>query len=44
MKLGGFLDLDTTLELDKPELRVAIDRGRAADLGVSTADIATASA
>ena len=41
MKQGGFLDLETTLELDKPELQAAIDRGRAADLGVSTADIAT---
>jgi HAE1 family hydrophobic/amphiphilic exporter-1 len=39
--LGGLPDLDTTLQLDKPELRVTIDRGRAADLGVSTADIAT---
>jgi hydrophobic/amphiphilic exporter-1 (mainly G- bacteria), HAE1 family len=39
-RLGGILDLVTTLELDKPELRVQIDRARAADLGVSTADIA----
>ncbi|MFQ3581775.1 MAG: efflux RND transporter permease subunit [Chloracidobacterium sp.] len=41
MQLGGLVDLDTTLKLDKPELRVTIDRGRAADLGVDTADIAT---
>jgi HAE1 family hydrophobic/amphiphilic exporter-1 len=38
----GIIDADTTLKLDKPELRVEIDRERAADLGVSTDDIATA--
>ncbi|MGH2618404.1 MAG: efflux RND transporter permease subunit, partial [Thermomicrobiales bacterium] len=37
----GIIDADTTLKLDKPELRVAIDRARAADLGVATEDIAT---
>jgi len=40
-KLGGIVDADTTLKLNKPELRVVIDRDRAADLGVSTSDIAT---
>jgi HAE1 family hydrophobic/amphiphilic exporter-1 len=40
--LGGIIDMDTTLKLDKPELRVAIDRDRAAQLAVQTADIATA--
>ena len=40
-KIGGFRGLDTTLKLDKPELRVEIDRQRAADLGVDTSDIAT---
>lgn len=40
-KLGGIVDADTTLKLNKPELRVLIDRDRAADLGVSTDDIAT---
>ena len=40
-EIGGFVDLDTTLKLDKPELRVQIDRARAADLGVDTSDIAT---
>lgn len=40
--LGGIVDADTTLKLDKPELRVVIDRERAADLGVKTADIANA--
>ena len=38
----GVVDADTTLKLDKPELRVEIDRARAATLGVSTDDIATA--
>ena len=40
--LGGIIDADTTLKLDKPELRVHIDRDRAADLGVSIVDIASA--
>jgi HAE1 family hydrophobic/amphiphilic exporter-1 len=40
-KLGGIVDADTSLKLNKPELRVAIDRERAADLGVDTSDIAT---
>ncbi len=39
---SGIVDADTTLKLDKPELRVEIDRERAADLGVDTEDIATA--
>ena len=38
----GLLDADTTLRLDKPELRVEIDRTRAANLGVDTEDIANA--
>jgi HAE1 family hydrophobic/amphiphilic exporter-1 len=42
MKLGGIVDADVTLKIDKPELRVIIDRERAADLGVRTEDIATA--
>lgn len=40
--LGGIYDADTTLKLDRPELRVEIDRKRAADLGVKVADIAQA--
>jgi HAE1 family hydrophobic/amphiphilic exporter-1 len=40
-KLGGIVDADTTLKLNKPELRVEIDRERAASLGVSTADVAS---
>lgn len=38
----GIQDADTTIKLDKPELRVEIDRERAANLGVDTEDIATA--
>jgi len=36
------VDVDSTLILGKPELRVVIDRARAADLGVKVADIAQA--
>ncbi|HEX8163143.1 MAG TPA: efflux RND transporter permease subunit [Pyrinomonadaceae bacterium] len=39
-QIPGIVDADTTLKLDKPELRVEIDRARAADLGVDAADIA----
>ena len=38
----GLVDINSTLRLDKPELRVEIDRARAADLGVDTEDIARA--
>ncbi|MBI5772224.1 MAG: efflux RND transporter permease subunit [Verrucomicrobia bacterium] len=38
----GLADADTTLKLDKPELRVHINRARAAALGVDVQDIATA--
>jgi HAE1 family hydrophobic/amphiphilic exporter-1 len=38
----GLIDADITLKLDKPELRVEIDRERAAKLGVDTEDIASA--
>ncbi|MGH9914355.1 MAG: efflux RND transporter permease subunit, partial [Pyrinomonadaceae bacterium] len=41
-KLGGIIDTDTTLKLDKPELQVNIDRERAAKLGVDTEDVASA--
>ncbi|MFN2532262.1 MAG: efflux RND transporter permease subunit [Pyrinomonadaceae bacterium] len=40
-QIGGIVDADTTLKLNKPEFRVQIDRDRAADLGVDTSDIAT---
>ena len=39
---NGIIDADVTLKLDKPELRVEIDRARAADLGVDVTDVATA--
>lgn len=35
----GIVDADTTLKLDKPELRVTLDRERAGDLGVSPRDV-----
>lgn len=38
----GLADADTTLKLDKPEFRVHVNRERAAALGVSVDDIATA--
>ncbi len=41
-KLPGVVDVDTSLEAGKPELRVTIDRDKAVDLGVSVADIAAA--
>lgn len=40
MNIPGMVDVDTTLRMTKPELRVTIDRGRAADLGVDASDIA----
>jgi HAE1 family hydrophobic/amphiphilic exporter-1 len=42
LTLGGIIDSDTTLKLDRSELRARVDRERAADLGVRTEDIATA--
>jgi HAE1 family hydrophobic/amphiphilic exporter-1 len=42
MAVGGMVDLNTTLRLDRPELRVQIDRDRAADLRVEVEQIATA--
>jgi HAE1 family hydrophobic/amphiphilic exporter-1 len=38
----GLLDADTTLKLDKPELRVEIDRARAADLRIDPERVGTA--
>jgi HAE1 family hydrophobic/amphiphilic exporter-1 len=40
-QLGGIVDADTTLKLDRSELRAHVDRERAADLGVRVDDIAT---
>ncbi len=41
-ELGGIVDADTTLKLEKPELLVRIDRDRAADLNVDASQVATA--
>src|SRR4030095_16722741 len=41
-EIGGIVDANTTLRLNKPELRVEIDRKRAADLGVDARDVGTA--
>jgi HAE1 family hydrophobic/amphiphilic exporter-1 len=37
---GGYKDLDTTHEPGRPEVSVLVNRDRAADLGVSPADVA----
>ncbi len=42
LEVGGIPDADTTLKLDTPELRVVIDRERAADLGVTAEAIGSA--
>ena len=41
-KLPGIVDVDTSLEIGKPELKVFIDRDKAADLGLSVASITEA--
>jgi HAE1 family hydrophobic/amphiphilic exporter-1 len=41
-EVPGITDADTTLKLNKPELRVSIDRDRAADLRVTAQDVGTA--
>ncbi len=41
-KTPGAVDVDNTLVIGKPEVRVVVDRERAADLGVKVADIAAA--
>jgi HAE1 family hydrophobic/amphiphilic exporter-1 len=41
-ELGGIVDADTTLKLDRPELRVEVNRDRAAALGVDMSDIGDA--
>jgi hydrophobic/amphiphilic exporter-1 (mainly G- bacteria), HAE1 family len=37
---GGFVDVDTTLSVRKPELRAVIDRERASELDIQVEDIA----
>ncbi|MBU0575863.1 MAG: efflux RND transporter permease subunit [Proteobacteria bacterium] len=39
-KKPGIVDVDTSLELGKPELKIFIDRDKAADLGVDVSTIA----
>ncbi|NTU41764.1 MAG: efflux RND transporter permease subunit [Nitrospirales bacterium] len=39
-RLPGIVDLDTSLETGKPEVKVFIDREKAADLGVDIASVA----
>jgi HAE1 family hydrophobic/amphiphilic exporter-1 len=41
-KLPGIVDVDTSLEVGKPEFKVYVDRDKAADLGVDVATIAEA--
>jgi multidrug efflux pump subunit AcrB len=41
-KLPGIVDVDTSLETGKPELKVFIDRDKAADFGLSVATVAEA--
>ncbi len=36
------IDVDTSLDANKPEFRVTVDRQRAADLGVAVGDVSTA--
>ncbi|AKV00453.1 RND multidrug efflux transporter [Labilithrix luteola] len=40
-RVPGAVDVRSSLILGKPEVRLAIDRARAADLGVTPADVAT---
>jgi HAE1 family hydrophobic/amphiphilic exporter-1 len=41
-RMPGIVDVDTSLEMGKPELKVFIDRDKAADLGVDVSTIAEA--
>jgi HAE1 family hydrophobic/amphiphilic exporter-1 len=41
-KVPGIVDVDTSIEAGKPEVKVFIDRDKAADLGVSVGSIAEA--
>ncbi|MDR0291685.1 MAG: efflux RND transporter permease subunit [Elusimicrobium sp.] len=41
-KIPGFIDVDTSFSLAKPEYRVIINRDKAQDLGVKVIDIASA--
>ena len=41
-KIPGMIDVDSSLNLGNPELKVKIDREKAADMGVRVADVASA--
>ncbi len=41
-RVPGLTDIDTSLSLGNPELKVKVDREKAADLGVRVADVASA--
>ncbi len=41
-KLPGIVDVDTSIEAGKPEVKVTIDRDKAADLGITVGSIAEA--
>lgn len=41
-KVGGLIDVDSSLSLGNPELKVKVDREKAADLGVRVGDVASA--
>ncbi|MEO5357636.1 MAG: efflux RND transporter permease subunit [Nitrospirae bacterium YQR-1] len=41
-KIPGIVDVDTSMESGKPEVRVYVDRDRAADLGIDIATVAEA--
>lgn len=41
-KVPGAIDVDTSWKIGRPELQVQVDRDRAMDLGISTAQIASA--
>ncbi len=39
-KMGGYVDVDTNLKINKPEVRIYIDRAKAGEIGVTVEDIA----
>jgi hydrophobic/amphiphilic exporter-1 (mainly G- bacteria), HAE1 family len=41
-KVPGLIDIDSSLSLGNPELKVKVDREKAADLGVRVSDVASA--
>ncbi len=41
-QLGGIVDADITLKLDRPEMRIEVDRDRAAALGIDMSNVADA--